>query len=49
MGMIVSVYRSDTGSHDCTAGGMTNSKTGVSQLCIINIDGPFTPMTSLPQ
>jgi len=48
MGMIVSVYRSDTGNHDCTNGGMTNSKTGVSQLCIINVDGPFKPTDEQP-
>lgn len=48
MGMIVSVYRADTGNHDCTNGGMTNSKTGVSQLCIINIDGPFKPTDDAP-
>ena len=48
MGMIVSVYRSDTGNHDCTAGGMTNSKTGVNQLCVINIDGPFKPTDDTP-
>jgi hypothetical protein len=48
MGMIVSVYRTDTGSHDCTNGGMTNSKTGVSKLCIINVDGPFKPTDDAP-
>ena len=48
MGMIVSVYRDASDSYDCTAGGMTNSKTGVSQLCIINIDGPFTPTDDQP-
>ena len=48
MGMIVSVYRTDTGTHDCTAGGMTNNKTGVNQLCVINIDGPFKPTDDAP-
>jgi len=48
MGMIVSVYRTDTGSHDCTNGGMTNNKFGVSKLCIINIDGPFEPTDDTP-
>ena len=43
MGMIVSVYRADTSGSDCTNSGMTNSCDGVDQLCLINVDGPFTP------
>jgi hypothetical protein len=48
MGMIVSVYRDASDGYDCTNGGMTNSKTGVSKLCIINVDGPFKPTDDAP-
>lgn len=48
VGMIVQVYRSNTGEHDCTAGGMTNHKTGVDQLCLINVAGPFMPTEDTP-
>ena len=48
MGMIVSVYRNGSNNCDCTNGGMTNNKTGVSKLCIINADGPFEPTNDAP-
>jgi len=48
MGMIVSVYRDGSDNYDCTNSGMTNNKTGVSKLCIINADGPFEPTDDAP-
>ena len=48
MGMIVSVYRDGSSNYDCTISGMTNNKTGVSKLCIINADGPFEPTNDAP-
>ena len=54
MGMIVSVYRDHRdpngwlGDNDATNGGVTNHKTGVHQLTLVNVDGPFDPTPTRP-
>ena len=54
MGMIVSVYRSfrerkdQLEVTDCTNGGITNIETGVHQLTLVNVDGPFDPDQNRP-
>ena len=54
MGLIVSVYRDHRdphdwlGDNDATNGGITNHKTGVHQLTLVNVDGPFDPEPSRP-
>lgn len=54
MGMIVYVYRNHRdpddwlGDNDATNGGVTNHKTGVHQLTLVNVDGPFDPTPDRP-
>lgn len=43
MGLIVSVYRADRG--DCTNGGISAR---ASQLCLVNVNGPFEPSHDMP-
>ena len=54
MGLIVDVLRHHKdphdwlGANDATNGGITNHKTGVHQLTLVNVDGPFDPTPDRP-
>lgn len=45
MGLIVDIYRNADRYTDCTNGGISSK---VTQLCVINVDGPFEPTDNAP-
>lgn len=45
MGLLVNVYRDSNSDYDCTMNGVTKRHT---QLCVVNVDGPFEPSIECP-